>query len=165
MYSDAIEDVAVPASLTVQYAEYDGVHSCFSNMPDSFKNLTITAGGTTVGNLFQSSKVISVTIPEGVTTIGDNAFSQCLHLTSVTILDGVTTIGDNAFDVCNSLASVTIPVSVTSIGSSAFTNSASSLVISYEGTKSQWDAIEKSSQICDYRKTLQCSDGTFTLYP
>ena len=41
-----------------------------------------------------------VVIPDGVTGIGDHAFSQCKSLTSVTIPDGVTSIGDCAFLGC-----------------------------------------------------------------
>ena len=59
-------------------------------------------------------------IPEGVTSIGDNAFSWCSGLTSVTIPNSVTSIGDKAFFLCSGLISVTIPNSVTSIGNRAF---------------------------------------------
>ena len=38
-----------------------------------------------------------VVIPEGVTSIGDCAFSGCSSLTSVVIPDGVTSIGNDAF--------------------------------------------------------------------
>ena len=61
-----------------------------------------------------------VTVPEGVTSIGNSAFYWCRSLTSVTIPDGVTSIGYEAFYDCSSLASVTIPEGVTSIGNSAF---------------------------------------------
>ncbi len=49
-----------------------------------------------------------------------NAFSNCSSLMSVTIGNGVTFIGDYAFKGCSGLTSVTIPNSVTSIGYSAF---------------------------------------------
>ncbi|MDR2176502.1 MAG: leucine-rich repeat domain-containing protein [Treponema sp.] len=62
----------------------------------------------------------SYTIPAGVTSIGDSAFSGCTGLTSVTIPAGVTTIGDRAFADCTALTSVTIPTGVTSIGAWAF---------------------------------------------
>ena len=53
------------------------------------------------------SKVKTVTIEDGVTSIGNDAFYYCTSLTSVTIGSGVTSIGGYAFDLCWSLTSVT----------------------------------------------------------
>ena len=61
-----------------------------------------------------------VVIPDGVTSIVDEAFYNCTNLTSVTIPDSVTSIGRSAFYKCSGLTSVTIPNSVTSIGYWAF---------------------------------------------
>ena len=61
-------------------------------------------------------------IPNGVTSIGDNAFRDCSGLVSISIPDGVASIGDDAFSGCGSLTSATIPESVTSIGMSAFSS-------------------------------------------
>ena len=63
--------------------------------------------------------IIEITIPNGVTSIGDYAFYGCSSLTSITIPNSVTSIGNGAFLAC-SLTSVTIPNSVTSIGKLAF---------------------------------------------
>ena len=49
----------------------------------------------------------SVTIPEGVTSIGGRAFSGCSGLTSITIPEGVTSIGSGAF-ACSSLSSIVV---------------------------------------------------------
>ena len=57
-----------------------------------------------------------VTIPSGVTRIGDSAFSGCAALTSITIPEGVSSIGAYAFSGCSGLTSVTIPSTVISIG-------------------------------------------------
>ena len=72
-------------------------------------------------NLYLNNKLVTnLVIPNGVTTIGEYAFSGCTGLTSVTIPDSVTSIGNSAFSGCTGLTSVSIPNSVTSIGSSAF---------------------------------------------
>ncbi len=72
--------------------------------------------------VYMNSSVKKVVIEEGVTNIGNWAFSECSSLTSITIPDSVTNIGAAAFDSCGSLTSITIPGSVTSIGTVAFYN-------------------------------------------
>ncbi|MBR6984913.1 MAG: leucine-rich repeat protein [Ruminococcus sp.] len=62
----------------------------------------------------------SVEIPEGVRTIGFNAFEDCTNMTSVTIPEGVTDIGSYAFKGCTGLTSLTIPGDVKMIGAAAF---------------------------------------------
>ena len=56
--------------------------------------------------------------------ISDNAFSNCTGLISVKIPNTVTSIGNSAFKGCTSLTTVEIPNSVTSIGSEAFEETA-----------------------------------------
>ena len=73
---------------------------------------------TATGTLIRGSN--NTIIPEGVTTIGAEAFCECTGLTSITIPNSVTSIGSSAFSDCSGLTSVTIPNSVTSIGSGAF---------------------------------------------
>ena len=70
-------------------------------------------------------------IPDGVTEIGTDAFSECMELGIVKIPSSVTTIGADAFALCKNLYSVNIPQSVTSIGARAFRscNKLTSIVI------------------------------------
>ena len=72
--------------------------------------------------VYMNSKVKKVVIEDGVTSIGNYAFSGCLGLKSITIPDGITSIGDHAFDSCINLRSITLPDSITSIGMRAFYN-------------------------------------------
>lgn len=59
---------------------------------------------------FYNTVIESVKIPEGVTTIGEAAFSWCINLTSVTIPNSVTTIGGMAFYNCGSIERATLPM-------------------------------------------------------
>ena len=62
----------------------------------------------------------TVIIEDGITSIGDYAFSFCYGLTNIMISNSVTSIGGYAFGWCNDLTSVMLPNGVTSIGGSAF---------------------------------------------
>ena len=86
--------------------------------------ITIPEGVTSIGNsvFFNCTGLTEVAIPESVTSIGDYAFAGCLSLTQIAIPEGVTSIGDHAFAFCSSLKEITIPEGVTSIGNGAFSN-------------------------------------------
>ncbi|MCQ2288756.1 MAG: leucine-rich repeat domain-containing protein [Muribaculaceae bacterium] len=75
---------------------------------------------TEIGGFSGCSKLTSVTIPNSVTEIRQEAFSKCKSLTSVTIPNSVTKIEQGTFSRCTALTSVTIPNSVTEIGQEAF---------------------------------------------
>lgn len=64
--------------------------------------------------------ILKVTIAEGITSIGINAFESCVNLSEISISSTVTEIEENAFDFCESLETIVIPDSVTQIGQSAF---------------------------------------------
>ena len=66
------------------------------------------------------SGLTSITIPDGVTSIGSDAFEDCTSLASITIPASVKSIGSDAFRDCTSLSDIKIPASVKSIGSDAF---------------------------------------------
>ena len=69
---------------------------------------------------FYYNKLWSVSLPETLTTIGNNAFTWCQNLKSVSLPEAVTTIGKGAFASCGSLTSVTLPTTLTEIGDYAF---------------------------------------------
>jgi uncharacterized protein YjdB len=99
----------------------------------NIKTANIQNGVTSIGEhtFYQCINLTSITIPNSVTTIGLGAFSGCNRLTSITIPNSVTSIEYCTFYGCSSLTSITIPNSVTTIGSSAFyeCNSLTSITI------------------------------------
>ncbi|MBP3753473.1 MAG: leucine-rich repeat protein [Lachnospiraceae bacterium] len=61
-----------------------------------------------------------VTVPEGVTEIGDDAFKGMAHLLKVKLPESVRKIGDRAFKGCRQLNEVNFPCGLTEIGEYAF---------------------------------------------
>ena len=120
---------AVEDEFGVKYSK-DGLRLLKSNK--YIRNYVVKAGTRVICNkaFWGCYDLISVTIPDSVTSIGDWAFSGCSGLTSVTIPNSVKSIGYSAFKYCSGLTSVTIPNSVTSIGEWAFSGCKSLISIS-----------------------------------
>ena len=70
---------------------------------DSRENGFVIKDGTLIK---YTGNETSVTIPNSVTSIGDNSFSACTGLTSVVIGNDVTSIGDYAFSSCSGLLDI-----------------------------------------------------------
>lgn len=97
-------DVTIPAKVLVGDVEY-----------------TVTSIG---GGFRDRTDITSITISNGIETIGDYAFQNCTALSSVSIPSSVKTIGSAAFNGCSSLTQLSLPESLETIGSSAFTGTA-----------------------------------------
>ena len=68
-----------------------------------------------------SGKGGAVAIPSGkVTAIADYAFYGCSNITSLTVPEGVKSIGKQAFFNCSGMTSLSLPASVRSIGELCF---------------------------------------------
>jgi TolB-like protein len=104
------------------YAGFDVRNNTVVKYTGPGGSVTIPAGITAIGEeAFRGNTgLTSVSIPSSVKSIGSYAFYLCTSLTSVSIPDGVTSIGAWAFNGCSSLRSVSIPSSVKSIGANAF---------------------------------------------
>lgn len=115
--------VTIPSCVTYEEVEYNVVsigEQAFYRC--TLYSIAIPEGVTSIGKqaFAYCDSFNSITIPKSVTSIGERAFYECESLSSITIPEGVISIGKEAFANCNSLNSITISESVTSIGSDAF---------------------------------------------
>ena len=92
---------------------------------DNQGNLAISGNGEMNNYLFapwaeQADKIVSVSVSEGITRIGNFAFADCLNLKSVILPSTLKSIGENAFADCISLKEISIPNGIEKIESGAF---------------------------------------------
>lgn len=116
LYELRLRSVKLPTS--AQKIEGDAFKGCLYLMdiiiPEGIERIEDGWGA------FQSCPFKSITLPNSLTYIGRNAFSECSSLSSVYFSPNLKTISDNAFAGCYRLSSVILPTSLSSIGSSAF---------------------------------------------
>ena len=68
----------------------------------------------------RANTAMSYAVPDGVTRIGADAFSDSDHLTEVILPEGLVTIGNRAFFACDELMNVILPEGLTTIDANAF---------------------------------------------
>ena len=76
--------------------------------------------GTNLENFYSCTSLETITLSEGLQSIGAHAFQNCTALTSITLPNGLQSIGEYAFCGCESLETISIPEGVTSINEWTF---------------------------------------------
>lgn len=113
----------IPAQVSAEGKSYPvtELRGTFSGH-ENLVSVTVPAGVTIIGNetFYNCTALRSVSLPEGVTSIGDRAFWRCWRLERIDIPDSVKTIGTYAFDLCSSLGEITLPAGIGTIGEYAF---------------------------------------------
>ena len=72
-------------------------------------DIELPEGVTSIGSeAFSTSSVQRVVLPDGVTSIPASAFENCIQLSDMTMSDKVETIGANAFDACSALNKIKV---------------------------------------------------------
>ena len=70
--------------------------------------------------MFNNQSLYKLTLPEGITAIGSQAFSHCYSLYDINIPSTVTRIADYAFEYCEDLTSITLPARLSMLGDAVF---------------------------------------------
>ena len=103
------------------------------------------------------------------TDVGADEYAYDLQITYVEISEGVTTIGDRAFRDCMGLRRISLPSSLEAIGAAAFSGCNDLTVIVYAGTVAEWQAVTKGDYWCAgiSATDVVCADGTVPIdkYP
>lgn len=135
----------LPQTLLLVSAENPISGTCGENLTWSYDEstgrLTIEGSGDMTDYEWESDvpwftfreSISGVTFPDGLTSIGDNAFCYCTKLFSAVIPNSVSKFGSSAFWGCKSLAYITFPEVITEIGSAAFELTA------FYNNSSNWD--------------------------
>ena len=117
-------------------------------------NLVFSEDGRTLMGT-RCKDIESAIIPEGVTSIGDDAFEDCLSLNSVSLPESLTDMGEQAFMNCIDLTSITIPRKVENIGEWAFYGCRNLSHINVEEGNPFFDSRENCNAIIEtYSNTL-----------
>ena len=85
-------------------------------------SISLPQGLTSIGKraFYGCTSLTSITLPYGVKTIEEKAFAGCASITEILIPESVVEIYEGAFSNCRSLIKITIPDSVTYLGPEAF---------------------------------------------
>jgi uncharacterized protein (TIGR02145 family) len=85
--------------------------------------------------LYQKTSLLSIVLPNTLTTVGRSGLNGCTALSSVTLPSTLVTIDSMSFRSCTKLKNVNIPLSVTEIGYAAFLASGLQQITLNEGLK------------------------------
>lgn len=115
-------DLVLPEKVIYNGTEYTLTEISYRSFSStSLNSVVIPSTVSKIGEeAFGRSYVKTVTIGEGLRSIGKSAFSQCSYLKSVSLPQSLETIADYAFSHCTRLAEIELPQNLQSIGSAAF---------------------------------------------
>jgi hypothetical protein len=101
--------------------------------------------------------VVQIVLPEGLSTIGDDAFSGCNSLRKIEIPKSVTYIGKYAFSFCQGLRELNVPEGVSVVSASLFYNCDSLGILRLPATLTEIQPMTTGQD------PVNCAPGFFTV--
>ena len=137
--------MVIPSSVT-SIGEW--AFGCDNDNP-TLQSVIIEADITEIpeGCFYLQTKLTSLSLPEGITAIGDDAFCGC-KISSLTLPSSLKTIGARAFS-NNGITQLTIPNKVESIGNAAFAHNSidnidlPATLVSLHATAFKWESMNE----------------------
>lgn len=175
---DALESVDIPASLsfcktfkdcknvvTVNIRgnprEIEG--RCFAGL-SKLKEFNVPDGVTSIGEFAFSNctSLASIALPKTLKRISDGAFCGCTGIRRIDIPDGVEAVGFRAFYACANLAEIALPATITSVGQNLFEKCDRLTSIKFSALKRVPDGMFKG---CVGLSSISFPDGTESVGP
>lgn len=106
-------------ALDLSEAKFDAVPANQFDGHGTIKMVKLPEGMTSIGaNAFKNSPIQTVNIPSTIQSIGEYAFYECNSLTQMLLPDALTSLGRSAFYSCDRLSTLHFPANLTTIPSS-----------------------------------------------
>lgn len=118
-------DMVIPEHVTYNDVTYTVTEICASAFSNFSKITSITIPNTVTfigNNAFANTNLTSIEIPNSVKTIGGGVFYNCKKLTKINLPSFLKEIDVSTFSDCTSLEEIIIPKSVKEISRAAFSN-------------------------------------------
>ena len=123
---------------------FTGLTSVEDHAFSSCTNLTsvvVPKDVTTIENAaFSGCSNLSIVLPEGLTSIGNDGFRNCVYMKEISLPESLTKIGSSALAGCITLKTLYIPKNLTSIGYQALANLKGLLSIAVDPANPQYDS-------------------------
>ena len=157
---NSLTSLTIPASLT-SIGSFDGCsHLTKFEIDENNKNFSSSTDGKILYNKDKTVLIAypsasgDITISDGVTKIGWDAFADCDNLISVVIPDSVTKIDEGAFGFCSNLESVTIGKGLSNVDGSAFDYCSNLTSINVDASNENYSSSTDGKMLLNKDKTV-----------